>query len=991
MRNFKNLFLVTLLLIAGLSFSQKKPIKNPPAVAGAIINDAPATPQPVLKYETVPNDPYRARIYTLSNGMKVYMSVYKNAPRIQTMIAVKAGSKNDPADATGLAHYLEHMVFKGSDKYGTKDFEKENKLINQIEELYEVYRNTKDESKRKIIYHQIDSISGLAAKYAIANEYDKMLAGIGAQGTNAFTSFDETVYINDIPNNQIDNWLKIESERFRKPILRLFHTELEAVYEEKNRCLDSDNDKAWEAMMAGLFQKHSYGTQTTIGTIDHLKNPSMKEIMKYYNTNYVPNNMAIIMAGDFDPDKTIVEIEKNFGTFKTKSVEPYKFEREAPIYSKIVKEVVGPEADNLAMAWRFDGANSKDADMITIINSVLNNNKAGLMDLNLNQAQKVLSSGTFPYILKDYSTHVFFGNPKQGQRLEEVEKLILEQIEKVKKGEFSDWLLNAIITDYKLQKTKELENNMSRSFTMLNAFKNDLNWKEIVNTTDRLSKITKQDIMNFAKEHYKDNNYVVVYKRMGEDKKVQKVEKPTITPVDVDRDNSSDFVKNILASKAKDIEPKFIDYDKDILKSKIKSDIPIYYNKNTENATFEMFYVFNMGSNHDKALRVTVESVPFCGTKYLTPAQVKEELYKLGCSFDIFVSEDRTWVSLNGLSENFEAALKLFENVLSNPVLSDEALKNLAEDIIKKREDAKSNKMVILNEGLLSYATYGPDNRFTYKMSPEELRKVTVKEVTQNIKNLLSYDHRVLYYGPEEMESVKNKLNALHNAPSSLKPLPNEKEFTQQELGNKVFFVDFDMKQVEIVMISRGEHYDISKLPVINLYNVYFGGGMSGVVFQDLRESKALAYSAYSNYMRPNNPKKKYLNFSYIGSQADKLAEATKGMRDLLNEMPKAEMSFKSAKEVVMQDIRAQRITKSAILFNYEEAVKYGHTTDVRKSVFEKLNSLTFDDVKNFQETTIKGKSITTLVVGKKSEIDFKTLEKYGKVQELSLKEVFGY
>jgi len=983
----KQLLIAALCLcLAHHSNSQQKTDKKPTATK---VSDS--SPKPVLNYETAPNDPYKARIYTLSNGMKVYMSVYKDAPRIQTMIAVKAGSKNDPADATGLAHYLEHMVFKGSDKYGTKDFVKENEQITKIENLYEVYRGTKDEAKRKSIYHQIDSISGIAAKYAIANEYDKMLAGIGAQGTNAFTSFDETVYINDIPSNQIDNWLKIEAERFRKPVLRLFHTELEAVYEEKNRCLDSDNDKAWEALMAGLFQKHSYGTQTTIGTIDHLKNPSMKEIMKFYNKNYVPNNMAIIMAGDFDPDKTILEIEKHFSVFKSQPVEPYKFEKEAPITSKITKEILGPEADNLAMAWRFEGATSRDADMISIINSVMNNGKAGLLDLNLNQAQKVISGGGFPYILKDYSTHIFFGNPKSGQSLEDVEKLILEQLEKLKKGEFSDWMLQAIITDYKLQKTKELENNMSRSFNMLNSFKNEIKWEDIANYTERLSKITKKDIMEFAKTHYGNNNYVIVYKRKGEDKNVEKVDKPAITPVEVDRENTSGFVKEMLASKPKDLEPKFIDYNKDIVKSQIKSGIPVFCNKNTENLTFEMYYAFNMGTNHDRALRIAIESVPYCGSAKLSPAQVKEELYKLGCSFDIFVSEDQMWVSLNGLSENYEKAVKLFEDVLSSPTLSEDALKNLVEDINKKREDAKTNKMVILREGLFNYANAGPINRFTYKLSAEEMNKITVKEVTDKIKGLLSFSHRVLYYGPDEVETIKNKLNTLHNVPEVLKPIPAEKEFKQETLGNQVYFVHFDMKQVEIVMISRGGAYDVKNLPEINLYNVYFGGGMSGVVFQDLRESKALAYSTYSTYMRPSKPTRKYTNFSYIGSQSDKLADALKGMSDLLNEMPKADAAFNAAKEVILQDIRSERITKSGILFNYEDAIKFGNSEDVRKNIFEKAANLKFEDIKKFQEENVKGKPFTTLIVGKQSDIDFKVLEKYGTVKTLTLKDIFGY
>ncbi|MFY8186230.1 MAG: M16 family metallopeptidase, partial [Bacteroidia bacterium] len=266
-RNFLKLSFA-IALVPSLMFGQaKKTVKaSKPA--------KPATTLPA-KYETVKGDPLNARIYTLSNGLKVYLSVYKGEPRIQTYIAVKAGSKNDPADATGLAHYLEHMLFKGTDKFGTKEFSKEIVEVNKIEALYEVYRKTKDEAKRKKIYHEIDSISGVAATFAIANEYDKMTAALGCRGTNAFTSVEQTVYVNDIPSNQLENWLTMEAERFRKPILRLFHTELEAVYEEKNRSLDSDDNQVYETLMKELFQNHNYGKQTTIGTIDHLKNPSM--------------------------------------------------------------------------------------------------------------------------------------------------------------------------------------------------------------------------------------------------------------------------------------------------------------------------------------------------------------------------------------------------------------------------------------------------------------------------------------------------------------------------------------------------------------------------------------------------------------------------------------------------------------------------------------------------------------------------------------------
>lgn len=983
-----NVLAAALLLVSAASFAQtSKPDAKKSTTA---VKDA--KPAPSLNFEYALNDPFKARIYTLKNGLKVYMTVYKNAPRVQTYIAVKAGSKNDPANATGLAHYLEHMVFKGTDKFGTKDFAKESAEVSKIENLYEVYRTTKDEAQRKKIYHEIDSISGVAAKYAIANEYDKMLAGIGGQGTNAFTSFDQTVYVNDIPANQIENFLKIEAERYRKPVLRLFHTELEAVYEEKNRGLDNDNNKLWEAVFSGLFQNHTYGTQTTIGTIDHLKNPSMKEIMKYFNANYVPNNMAICLSGDFDPDATIKLIDKYFGSMPSKPVTPYTFEKEAPITSKIVKEVTGPDAANLAMAWRFPGTGSKESDMITLINLLLSNGRAGLLDLNLNQKQKVLNSGSYAYILKDYSLHILFGEPKEGQKLEDVEKLLYSQLELLKKGEFPDWLMSAVITDLKLQKTKELESNQSRAMAFVDAFVNDTKWQQSVNLIERLSKITKQDVVDFVNKNYTPENYVVVYKRVGEDTNVQKVEKPAITPVEVNKEDQSPFVKNILGTAPPAIQPKFIDYNTDIARTLLNGNVKLIYNQNTENQLFDLYYVFDMGTNNDKLLPVAIDYIPYLGTSKMSPAEVQQEFYKLGCSFNVFNSNTETWVSLTGLNENFDKATALFENVLNDPKVDEASLKNLISDILKKRSDAKQEKRTILQKMMVSYAKYGPESPVTHILSEEELNKLSTEQIAALIKSLTGYEHKVLYYGPKLIGDVKLSLNTNHKIPASgLKPVPVAKVFTPLKFDNTVYVVDYDMKQAEIVILSEGEMYNEATVPIITMYNEYFGGGMSSVVFQDLRESKALAYSCYSSYRNPTDPKLPAYNFSYIGSQADKLPEAMAGMTSLLNNVPKSDISFGAAKDAILQNIRTDRLDKADILFNYINAEKFGLKTDIRKEIFGKVSTMTFADVKAFQDAKIKNKPAAYVVLGKKDNLDMKTLEKYGKVKFLTMKEIFGY
>jgi len=215
MKRFYRLALVAMAAVVGLSASAGK-----------------------YKFETVPNDPLKTQIYTLPNGLKIFMSVNKDEPRIQANIAVRVGGKNDPAETTGLAHYFEHLMFKGTERFGTTDYAAEKPLLDQIENLFEVYRKTKDEDKRKEIYHQIDSISYQASLLAIPNEYDKLMSAIGATGTNAYTSYDVTCYTENIPSNEIENWAMIQADRFEHPVIRGFHTELETIYEEKNMFAD---------------------------------------------------------------------------------------------------------------------------------------------------------------------------------------------------------------------------------------------------------------------------------------------------------------------------------------------------------------------------------------------------------------------------------------------------------------------------------------------------------------------------------------------------------------------------------------------------------------------------------------------------------------------------------------------------------------------------------------------------------------------------------
>ena len=942
-------------------------------------------------YESVDNDPLNARIYTLDNGLKVYLSSYDDAPRVQTNIAVRAGSKNDPAHATGLAHYLEHMLFKGTDKYGTLDYSKEKPLLDKIESLYEEYRavDMSDNDSRDKIWRQIDSVSGEAAKLCIANEYDKMLSGIGAKGTNAYTSNERTVYVNDVPSNQIEKWLKIEAERFRMPVFRLFHTELEAVYEEKNRSLDSDGSKMFEGLMSGLFEKHQYGTQTTIGTIDHLKNPSLTEIRKYFNKYYVPNNMAICMSGDFEYDNVIKLVNKYFGDFERKDDPLFEVLKEDKIVSPKITNVYGPEAERLYVGFRLNGANSSDANLLRMVDMVLSNTSAGLIDINLNQAQKLTGGGCFPYILNDYSIHGFYGSPLTNQSLEDVKDLLLSQLDEIKEGNFSDWILQAIISDLKLEQIKKYESNNGRAEEFVDAFILNKSWKEHQNSLNELSKITKQDIIDFVNKNYSDN-YIVVYKRLGDDPNAIKVTKPQITPVTVNREDKSLFLSSVLAEEVSDIEPKFINFSKDIQKDTMNS-VSLLYKENKENERFKLNYILDMGTDHNHKLKLAVDYLKYLGTDKISSSQKLEEFYKLGCDLSVNTSSNSTKVSLTGLSENFEESVTLLENILSNAVADEDALLSLKATYEKQKNDAKLDKQVILFSAMTSYARYGKNSSFTNSLTKDELASISSTELLDIIHSLTKNDHRVLYYGPDNISDVKNLMLNVHNT-SGLIAIEKKNLNVEKKMNkNQVYVLDYDMKQAEVVMYTRGSKLNKDEYSIIKFHNEYFGGGMSSIVFQEMRESKALAYSVYSTYTIPKNLDDSHYGFSYVGTQADKLGDAMQGMLGLLTKMPEANSNMETAREGILQKIRTERITKAKVLDYYEEVKKVNIDYDMRSDLYNNVSAFTMEDLTNFHNTHVKSDNYTYMVLGSSKEIDLNLLEPYGEVTILRLEDIFGY
>ena len=942
-------------------------------------------------YQYVPGDPLGTRIYTLKNGLKVYLSVYRSTPRVYTSTVVRVGAKNDPPQHTGLAHYLEHILFKGTKDFGTIDYEKERVLLDKVEALFERYRKLSNSQARAEIYTQIDSLSNEAAKYAVPNEYDGIMSSLGATQTNAYTSHDNTVYINDIPSNQLETFLTVEANRFSSLVPRLFHTELETVYEEKNRSLDNDLSTAYDALQSKLFPNHPYGTQTVIGSIDHLKNPSITAIKAFFDTYYRPNNMSLCLSGDFDYDKTIALIDKSFGKLKSNPNLPKFVSPKVLPPSKSIKNAVyGPEEESIFLAYLLPEVKKKNYVTALLADRILSNGQAGLVDLNLKQTQKVLDPSAFLHTYDNSSIEILYAQPRADQTLEEVRDLLLEQIDLLKKGDFDASLIEAIANNHRRFLLSQYENNRSRVNILVNvATFDELNLLDQLNLAENMQQTTKEEVVSFAKKYYV--NHVSILKRKGE-RKDPKVDKPKITTVPLNSDVRSAFAADIMQRTPAELQPVFVDYEKDLSTLAAKGgSLPIHYVKNDENDRFRLYYYSDLSRRHDPKLAIALRYLRYLAPKGTSVQAFKEELFKLGCKIVTSVNQNASSIQLNGLAKNGEAALELLEALLANPEADPDALQKLIEGIKKERENRMSDRRAI-RKALLNYSLYGSSSPFTNVLQNQELNALTSQELIDIIQRFVRTEHRVLYYGPIEPKKLVTWIDRRHVIPEKFEPLGTARKFNMRAIKEpEVLYTHYDMVQSEILFARAAGVYDPVKEAEKSLYNETFGLGMSSIVFRELREARALAYSAYVLYSSSSRAGDYDSYTGYVGTQADKQKEAIDAMLTLIEKYPITQEGFDVAKKSVISTIRNQRILREGILFSYEQAKRWNLTTDPRHDLFERTQAFTQDNIRAFHKENIQNKALSISVLGDEKNVDFESLKKYGKLKKLSLEDIFGY
>lgn len=943
-------------------------------------------------FQTVEGDPLQARIYTLDNGLTVYLTQNKEKPEIQTFIVVRAGSQNDPLESTGLAHYQEHIMFKGTKQYGTTSYDKELPNLQAIDSLYEVYGHTTNPETRKAVYHQIDSISYESSKIAIANEFDKLMSGIGATGVNAYTSTEQTCYHEVIPSCELVRWAMIESDRFRNLVIRGFHTELETVYEEYNMYSTDDFDKVSLAIDQALYPDVPYRQHTVLGTQEDLKNPSLKNIRKFYDTFYRPNNVAVCLSGDFEFDHAIKVIDAFFGNWEAKEIPSPIHYQQASLKAHKDTVVYGKESPEVYLAWKMPGIKHEDIDALEVMDYVLQNGKCGLFDIDVSQKQLLLSARSMLWGGGDYSTYYLVGSPKEKQKLEEVRRILLAEIDKLKNGDFSEELLPAIIRNQKRAELVRLQYNSARVQKFVTAHIYQIPYEDIVNDLARKEKITKEDIVRVANKYFTDS-YVCVFKEHNENANPPKMDKPQITPIEMNRERTSEFYDRLMVVPSERIQPQFLDYDKDLSRSLLPNGVELLYRRNTADDLSSLVFIANKGTDQDPYLEFASDMLGYLGTSSLSTDEYQQALYREAAEAYVGSGANESEFFLYGLNESLPAAMALMEEHVLTAKPDDNVLKELVKDHIKAHNDAKKDQYACFAQ-LNQLGIYGTDAQKKRTLLPKQMNKMSSADLLTRLRNLVPAIERVAYYGPLTEQEVKamlasSRLLAQADPAKRIQPKHVEK---QQVKKAEVLVAPYKANNVFIFAYANwGEVYTPKDLAIIKLFNEYFDGSMGGIVFQEMREARALCYSSWAGYATPDYKGENNYFTKGVMSQNDKLKECILTLDTLCNAMPISQNAFDNAKDALLKQLEKRRIVRDGVLWAYINYTDLGWDHDMYEDIYQEVQKLTLDDVIKFQQNHVADRTYRYMILGDPKELDMNFLKTLGPVKKLTLKDIFIY
>ena len=934
----------------------------------------------------------KVKEYRLENGLTVWLNEDHSQPKVFGAVVVKAGAKDCPD--TGIAHYFEHMMFKGTDRIGTLDYESEKVLLDSIAMKYDELAMTEDTAARARLQKEINELSIRSSEYVIPNEFNRLINRFGGSGLNAATSYDATIYFNTFSPQYMVQWAEINSERLINPVFRLFQSELETVYEEKNMYGDFIGGQVMDTLMARYFGPHPYA-YPIIGSTKNLKNPRLTEMHKFFEDYYVASNMALILSGDFDAQQVMPILEKAFSRIRSGNAPKQEKVMLPPFNGRETMKVKFPIPFIKAMGLGFRGvsANHEDQVALNIAVNLLNNaNGTGYLD-KLMVEHKLMGALAINESMNEAGILAVAIMPKLLiQSYSSAEKMVWDEINRVKNGDFSDEMFNSLKLEQKRQYASSLENIDSRATIMMNLFSQGKSWNDYLNEVARIESITKEDVVRVAQKYF-SNNYLCVTKSTGKYPK-DNLPKPAFSPV-VPRnaDASSSYAKQLEKIPEQQVAPRIIDFEKDVKTSKLTPLVTLYTTPNPLNDIFTLNISYGIGALEQPELMQLTNYLQLLGTESLSFEQFRSRLQSIGSTLAFDVTPDAFVMKVTGFDNHIDETMELVGDFIRHAKADDKKLRQIVDDAkVSEKAFFKSGHNVA--SALLEQVKYGDQSRYLRKLSLSQIKKLKGKDMLAIYDKVRSVQCDLHYCGTLPVEKVigtiRQHLPLERTTVASNSPYYRE---LKQYDRPTVFFIDMpDMAQSIVYGYVKGDPVDDkASRHASQLFSVYFGGDMSSLMFQEIREFRSFAYRTSGRYQLPNHAHKGTAGSftAMLSTQSDKTLDALGVLDSLIREMPLKPERMEAVKQTLVNRINNDYPPFRNLSEKVASARMEGFDRDPAEEFLRDIATMDMQDISRFYREQISGRPVVYVITGNRKHIDMKKLAEYGTIIKVKKKGIY--
>lgn len=928
--------------------------------------------------------------YKLENGLTVMLWEDHDQPDVTGYVVVRAGAIDEPQEYTGLAHYLEHMLFKGTQRIGALDWEAEKPIYDSIIALYDQYAEATDPNVREQLATQINECSMREAKVSTTEDFFNLLDLIGAEGVNAYTSYDVTCYHNSFPEAEMLRWLTIFSDRLINPVFRTFQAELENVFEEYNMYANDPSSQVQNTMFEKIYAGHPY-ERNVIGKPEHLKNPRLSKLIEFYNTWYVPNNMALVLVGDFNTEEVKPMIEKTFSRLVAKEL-PARAQYEETSFAGNPKFNF-KMGYNPQIVWAYKGCKvtDEDADALEFVCRLLYNGSTGLLD-KLNIDGDVQFAAAFSDSRRDGGRIIveavpyYDANQQMFESNKATERIIMTEVDKVKNGQIPDWIIASVKKMYEQAYKTEFESSGAKMGELVNCFTYGIDKEEIFEHNAKIQALTKEEIARIAKKYFNADHMTLSFDEGTV--KANTLPKPKIKPLDPVKNAHTAYEAEFMKLPKGQLKQTFNNLN-DVQVSTVSENVKLHYTPNTKNDIFSLTLRYGVGAHEMPLLEYATTLMNYAGVMPSTePSEFNRQLAELGAEVSYDCSDSYFYISIWGEDGNMHEIMNLINRQILMPKLEQKQLDNIKGQVFFSRL-SRAKKTTAQKSALMQYALYGDKSDYIDQVKFSDIWGMGLPQVQSLVASARTYALDIYYCGTVPADALINEMPLTEGMKPSNSPFVKDRKSYDKPT---ILFLPATVQQADLYFYINGRPYDIESDVVSDAFNQYFSGGFTGLVMNEIRTKRSMAYSAYGYDATPSLPGKNCYFMGYVGTQSDKVADAVDVFMDLVNNMPMDSTNIESIRAALRQSAQTAKPSMRGKAGYFESLERLGYKDDPARVNKEKIDNLTFADIEKFYKENIQGKPMTIILMGDPKKIDLKAIsQKLGcKVTKVSTGKIFA-